>query len=85
MMNTEKRIELTDKQFALLGGGQVGYIREIAGKDAVRMLGPRVNVPGDAKLFCLHGADGTPVSISGSRDAALANAMENELKTVSVH
>ena len=84
-MNTDKRLELTEKQFAHLGGGQVGYIREIAGADAVRLLGPRVNVAGDAKLFCLHAADGTPMSISGTRDGALANAMENEIAAVSVH
>ena len=88
-MNTEKtmtkRLEFTDQQFAMLGGGQVGYIREIAGTEAVRMLGPKVNVPGNAKLFCLHAADGTPLSISGTRDAAIANANENEIKMVSVH
>lgn len=84
-MMMEKRLELSDRDLALLGGGQVGYIREIAGAEALKMLGPKINVPREARLYCLHAADGTPMSISGSRDAAIANAMENELLTVSVH
>lgn len=85
MMMTEKRLDLTDRDLALLGGGVVGYIREIAGAEALKMLGPKINVAREARLYCLHAADGTPMSISGSRDAAIANAMENELQTVSVH
>jgi len=37
------------------------------------------------KLFALLGADGTPIMLTDSRDAALANAWQNELQTVSVH
>jgi len=35
-------------------------------------------------LRCLS-ADGTPIIITDSRDAALANAWENDLETVSLH
>jgi hypothetical protein len=33
----------------------------------------------------LLGADGVPIVLTDSRDAALANALQNELQTVSVH
>jgi hypothetical protein len=84
-MENVQRIEITTEQLAILGGGEVAYIREIGSSEALKLLGPKIEVPKDAKLFCLYGADGTPLSISGSRDAALANASQHELKTVSVH
>jgi len=87
-MNTQelkKRLEVTPPELAGIGTGSVGYIREIDSDLAVKLLGPRINVPDGIKLFCLYGADGTPVSISGSWEAAFANAREHELTPVSVH
>ena len=68
-----------------LGNGSWGYIREIEAGHAAKLLGPRINVPDDIKLFCLYGADGTPVSISGSVEAAFIAAREHELTPVAVH
>ncbi|MBL8908764.1 MAG: DUF1150 family protein [Rhizobiales bacterium] len=85
-MNTDiKKPEVSAQDLAILGGGTLGYIREIGATDAIKLLGPKINVPDDAKLFCLYAADGTPMSISGTREAAVANAMEHELLPVSVH
>jgi hypothetical protein len=36
-------------------------------------------------LFALLAADGTPISVTDSRDAAVANAMSQELEMVSLH
>ena len=36
-------------------------------------------------LFALHAADGTPIMLTDSREAAIANAWSQELETVSVH
>ena len=36
-------------------------------------------------LFALHAADGTPIMITDSREAAIANAWSHELETVSLH
>ena len=33
----------------------------------------------------LHAADGTPILVTDTREAAIANAWSNELETVSVH
>ena len=84
-METAARLELTIEQLAHLGGGEVGYIREMGGEAASKLLGPKMAVPKDAKLFCLFAANGAPMSISGSLSGALANAAENEIKPVSVH
>ena len=37
------------------------------------------------KLFALHAADGTPIMLTDTREAALANAWSQELEAVSVH
>ena len=37
------------------------------------------------QLFALHAADGTPIMVTDSREAAVANACTHELETVSVH
>jgi hypothetical protein len=76
---------LTTEQLARLGGGVLGYVREIQAKDAKAMLGEATIIPAQAKLFCLYNADGTPVSISGTREAALGSAFEHELTAASVH
>jgi hypothetical protein len=82
----EKMIEQFDEQaLAALGGGIVGYVKEIEGEYALKLLGDRVHVPPDAKLFCLYNADGSPLSISGSREAALSSAIEHELIPASLH
>lgn len=77
--------KLDDSALAALGGGVLGYVKEIEGADAVKMLGDRINVPAKAKLFCLYNADGTPISISGTREEAIGSALEHELFPASVH
>jgi hypothetical protein len=51
-------------------------------------LFPQADVPQMAPgqtLFALHAADGTPIMLTDSREAAVANAWSQELETVSVH
>jgi hypothetical protein len=75
----------TPSQLARVGNGVLGYVRQIEAKEARAMLGEGMIVPPNATLFCLYNADGTPVSISGSREAALGSAHEHELVAASVH
>ena len=42
-------------------------------------------MPPGRTLFALHAADGTPIMLTDSREAAVANAWSQELETVSVH
>ena len=37
------------------------------------------------KLFALHAADGAPIMLTDSLEAAVANAWSHELQAVSVH
>jgi hypothetical protein len=77
--------KITEKDLAHLGGGVLGYVREIASTEALKLLGEQAIVPPNAKLFCLYNADGTPISISGSREAALGDAFQHDLIPASVH
>lgn len=85
MNNGQKVFDLSLADLARLGGGALGYIREIEGRDAMKLIGETGAVPPQARLFCLYGADGTPVSISGSVEAAIGSAFEHELMPMSVH
>jgi hypothetical protein len=82
---TNNEHTLTPEAFAVLGGGEVAYVREIKSEE-VKTLFPQAPMmaPG-MKLFSLHAADGTPIIVTDSREAALANAREHELSAVSVH
>ena len=60
-------------------------MKEIGADDALKRVGPGAQVKEGARLFALYGAAGTPVSISGSREAAFANAVQHELHPMSVH
>jgi hypothetical protein len=84
-LDLKKSVDLTPQDLALLGEGDLGYIREIEVNEARRLLGGQASVASDSKLFCLYNADGTPVSISGSKEAALGSAFEHELMAMSVH
>lgn len=83
--NTRKALDLNPEDLARLGGGALAYIREIEGKDAIRLLGNQIKVAPNARLFCVYHADGTPVSISGTREAAIGSAVEHDLMPMSVH
>lgn len=76
---------VSPEALAILGDGQIAYVRPIRSED-VRTLFPQAPAlaPG-LQLFSLHAADGTPIMVTDSREAAVANAREHELDTVSVH
>ena len=76
---------LTTAQLAKLGGGVLAYVREIDVAAAKALLGDATQLPPKATLFALYNADGSPISISGTREAALGSAFEHELTPASVH
>ena len=83
--NEKTEMSLTPEAFAVLGGGEIAYVRPIRSED-VRTLFPQApSLEPGIKLFSLHAADGTPIMLTDSREAAIANAWSNELETVSVH
>jgi hypothetical protein len=80
-----KQGEMSPEALAHLGDGQIAYVKTIRSED-VHTLFPQVpEIQPGLKLFALHAADGTPIMLTDSREAAVANAMSQQLETVSVH
>ena len=78
-------IEISAEALAQLGDGEIAYVKTIRSED-VHVLFPQVpEIEPGLKLFALHAADGTPIMLTDSREAAIANAWSQELETVSVH
>jgi hypothetical protein len=72
-------------ELAQLGGGKVAYIK-IMTHDEARELFPAVeNLPEGIDLYSLHAADGTPLILTDSRQAAIGHALGDELEIASVH
>lgn len=70
---------------AALGEGQVAYVKPIRSDDVPRLFPQAPQLQPGMQLFALLSASGAPILLTASRDAALANAMANDLRTVSVH
>ena len=80
-----KQDEISVEALAHLGDGQIAYVKTIRSED-VHTLFPQVpEIQPGLKLFALHAADGTPIMLTDSREAAVANAISQQLETVSVH
>jgi hypothetical protein len=85
-MNTEANIAtFTPEAFAHLGDGRIAYVKPIKSEE-VQALFPQVpQLQPGMQLFALLSASGSPLMVTDTREAALANAFSNELETVSVH
>jgi hypothetical protein len=82
---TTTAFDIDTAHLAALGEGQVAYVKPIL-SDEVRDLFPQApEMQPGLKLFALLSASGEPIMLTDSRDAALANAWANDLRTVSVH
>lgn len=76
---------MSEIELARLGGGQVAYIKAMSSDEALRMFPAIEDLPRGINLFALHAADGTPIALTDTRQAALSHAMEGELEIASVH
>ena len=83
-MEQKHHIEVSPEQLAAIGNGFLAYVKPIGPDDAARMLGQRVEAGPEGKLFVLFNANGAPISISQSYEAAVDNAAEHELVTTRV-
>lgn len=81
----EAEITMSPKELALLGEGEVAYIKQLDSDAAERLFPALEDTPRGIDLFAVLGADGTPIALADSRNAAIANAIENDLVPLSVH
>jgi hypothetical protein len=76
---------LTADQFAHLGEGAIAYVRPMKSEEAQALFPQIEGLEPGLQLFALLGANGDPILLTDSKDAAVANAWEHKLATVSVH
>ena len=76
---------ITQEALAHLGDGQLAYVKEVRSEDVAQMFPQAPEIAPGLTLFALHAADGTPIVLTDTREAALANAWSQELEPVSVH
>ena len=89
-MTNEKTIDqntdaITPDALAHLGDGQIAYVKSILSQDVRKLFPQAPQIAPGIKLFSLHAADGTPMMLTDTREAAVANAWNQELEAVSVH
>jgi hypothetical protein len=76
---------ITQDALAHLGDGRLAYVKAIRSEDIASMFPQAPKIAPGIMLFALHAADGTPIMLTDTREAALANAWSHELEAVSVH
>jgi hypothetical protein len=76
---------ITQEALAHLGDGQLAYVKPILSEDVAKQFPQAPKLAPGILLFALHAADGTPIMLTDSREAAIANAWSHELEAVSVH
>ncbi len=76
---------ISPEALAVLGGGRIAYVKAIRSEDVQKQFPQAPQLAAGTLLYALHAADGTPIMLTDSREAAIANAWSQELETVSVH
>jgi hypothetical protein len=84
-MEQKHHIAISPEQLQAIGNGFLAYVKPIAVDEAIKLLGQPIQLAPDDKLYCLFNANGAPISISQSYEAAVGSAMEHELVSVRVH
>lgn len=82
-MKTEKQ-SLSIKEFALLGEGEIAYLRQIRSEELAEKFPNMPPMAPGLSLWGLFGAGGEPIVLSDIRAKALESANDHELITVSL-
>ena len=79
------RAVMSQRELAQLGGGRVAYIKVLSSEEASRMYPAIEGLPKGVSLYALLAADGTPIALTDTRQAAIGHAMGDELQIASLH
>ena len=79
------QVNISPEALAHLGDGQIAYVKEISSEQVAALFPQAPKIAPGTQLFALHAADGTPIMLTDTREAAVANAWSYELQTVGVH
>ena len=85
MIAKSVKTRLSAHDLAILGEGQVGYIRKMKSEDVAARFPQAPRLDPGLDLWALFGADGTPILLTDNRSSTFFRAAQDDLKTVSVH
>lgn len=85
VMSTFRPESVSTEALAQLGEGHIAYVKQVRSEDVPDLFPQAPKIAPGLMLFALHAADGTPIMLTDSREAAVASAWSNELQAVSVH
>ena len=85
MFDPQAASAVSPEMLATLGENRIAYIKAIRSEEVAFLSADAPLLAPGYRVFVLHAADGTPMLIADSREAAIANAWSQELETVSVH
>lgn len=71
---------MSEIELAHLGGGEIAYIKTLSSDEATRMFPMVEGLPKGINLFSLHAADGTPIALTDTLQAAMGHAVEGDLE-----
>ena len=70
---------------AKLGGGKIAYIKVLTSEEAKLMFPAVEGIPAGINLYALHAADGRPIALTDSRQAAVGHARSDALEIAGLH
>jgi hypothetical protein len=76
---------MSNETFAALGENRLAYIKAIRSEEVAFLCADAPVLPAGHRVFVLHAADGRPILLAESREAVLADAVTQEIETVSLH
>lgn len=76
---------ITELELAHLGDGEIAYIKTLSSDQASEMFPMVKGLPKGIPLFALHAADGTPIALTDTLQAAIGHAEEDDLAIAAVH
>jgi hypothetical protein len=88
-LRMKKTPVMSMREFALLGYGEIAYIKVLKG-DEIHLLFPGMEellkeMSLEISVFSLHDADGTPIMLSNSLQAAIGEARRGDLLIAALH
>lgn len=80
-----RNVTMSREAFAVLGGSRLAYVKAVRSEDVAFLCPDAPMLAPGQSVFVLHAADGTPILVTDTKEAALANAASEQLDTVSLH
>jgi hypothetical protein len=78
-------VSMSARDFATLAWRRLAYVRMARSEDVGFFCPEAPLLAAGRDVFVLHAADGTPILVTDSHEAAIANAADEKLEALSVH